>query len=222
MKIKKIPLIFSSLTFLTIPFLVAFSCENNSNSSYSVFKNTYEKALNNQEYTIYLDEKQMQEEILNLKKAAKNKQLKFRYGQILENQENKIPQAYDKNKKQFTAEYLLARKLIKFKFNDEKLNDNVNFIYIDNIEEPNGVYLSFRLIDKSNPKYYLTTKLINLSDYIELIRYGNLHIHFSLQDKNNTNLDNIKNGLDINEAYQYNVNTNQEYIEGQDVFKNDK
>ncbi|UUM19477.1 hypothetical protein [Mycoplasma sp. 1018B] len=217
MKIKKYWNLLLLSSCSTLPIVLAASCKDtNQNYNYNNFKNDYESPINNKAFTLFLDQKQIEKEIQEIKNLAKENKLLNRDNQVINEQINKIPQVLNFNLRQFTAEYLIARKLIKFKFNDDKLNQNIDYKYVANVERPEGVFLKLQIFWKDNPRYWKQTELLKLQDYFKIIRYGADHLHFSLENSEGQMIS--ENILAIERAYKYNLTTKEEYKSDYDAF----
>lgn len=190
-------LIFFGTVSISLPVVFSLSCRNNS-SAKTDFDNDMNKLENEKSYAIEINETKLTEEVNQIQNLAANNKLLFN-GQPLVDAENKIPILPAKIA-DFTADYLVARKLISFKFTNEEFSQKYDWKISDFYEDRFKPILKIEIWNKTN-SFYKKRIVIEITG---TINYGQKHNHMAYNE--------IKNrDLTINEAYWYNLDQNGNY-----------
>ncbi|VEU76909.1 Vmc-like lipoprotein signal peptide domain-containing protein [Mycoplasmopsis columbina] len=199
MKIKKILTTTSIITLPSIA-LIASSCNNNKNGiTFSQVKKEINDAINAKAFSLTTNQNDLQNELTQIQALAQENQLRYR-GEIIEDQLNQIP-SDPATQDKFTADYLIARKLLIFKFDDEKLNDKYEYVYKSTLDINNQPYLIIDIYHKEINRYAVTGIEIPVQN---VINYGSQHTHFSYTAE-------VAKGLSIVQAYQFNLDQKAQY-----------
>lgn len=189
--------------------LIGAKCDHPSGNfkNYKEFKQVINPLLKKQDLWWGVDQDALNKEVAAINQIATNNPSELTYGNdnspLASPATNYVPQISQKaSTDQFTGDYLIARQLITFKFNDTAINDKIGYKYIAIDETSSGnVYLTIQIFDKQYPKFYTEVKLpIN-----NVYTYGINHNHMAFTKY-------IEGGLTISEAYKYNVDLNGNYI----------